>query len=209
MSKVARIVAAGMAALATPALAATLTDMRPIVLKPGVNALPALAPDGRDGLIVQGSHQGSPSADGSSVQFLVLLRQGEGWETVDAQAVPSGSSDLDFGGALIQASPHAGEDWKRAVAFARAKVDGAPAFVMLVADRDMRRVQTVYDPVPVDILTYRLQKDPGWDQDHFVLADRKRTPRCYVNAWLALKDMTGFPLPTFYDGDGAASPCPK
>lgn len=203
------ILAALLAAFAGPGLAATITDLRPVPLKPGVNPIPHMAPDGRDGVIVQADHSTAPTADASGIDFLVLLRHEGGWETVDAQRAPSGSSDVDFGGELIRSSPHAGEDWKRAVAFARAKVDGSPAFVMLVADRDMRMVKTVYDPVPVDVLTYSLQPDSFTGGDHLVLVDRTRTRACYVNAWLALKDVTGFPLPAFYDGDGKASACAK
>lgn len=209
MLKVGATVLAAFLALLCDGASAALSDIRPITLRPGVNAIPHLAPDGRDGLIVQGAHSGSPSADGASVQFLVLLRRGQDWETVDAQATPSGASDADFGGELIQSIPHVGEDWKRAVAFAWAKVDGSPAFVMLAADRDMKRVETVYDPTPVEVLVYRLQPDSLTEQDHLVLVDRKPAPGCYQNAWLALKVVAGLPLPKDYEGPAAPQACPR
>jgi len=182
-----------------------LTDVQPIPLKPGVNPVSDLSTERQDGVIVQAVHQDSDTADGTSIQFLVLVQGAGGWQTVDVR----GSPLARVGQELIRAIPHAGEDWKRTVTFARAKINGTPAFVMLVAERDMSKVKTVYDPVPVDLLIYRLQPDVVAEQDHLVLVDKRRSTACYQNAWLALKDMTGVPLPADYEGPAAAAPCPK
>jgi hypothetical protein len=206
MSKLkALALAMSFAVLTGPALAAVVTDIRPIGLKPGVNRVPRMAPDGRDGIIVQGNHSDSPIADGGSIQFLVLLQDHDNWQTIGVQAASKPGTDEE----LIVSVPHVGEDWKRTVTFARAKVDGAPAFVMLVAERDMAKAVNVYTPVPVEVRTYRLQPNTVTVQDHLALIDRKPAPGCYQNAWLALKEVTGVPLPEGYEGPTAPETCPK
>jgi hypothetical protein len=203
---VALAAAMGASAHAAP----TLTDLTPVPVHQGVNPVPRLAPDGRDGIIIEAAHNDSPIADGSSVDILVLLRQtprGSAWETVDTVQTPSLVSDLPFGGRLISAAPHTGEDWRLSIDFARAKVDGVPAFLMVVGERDMRRADNAYTPVPVDLLIYRLTPDPDVGQDHFVLIERRAAKGCYVDVRLAVRDSLGLPLPAGYEGPRAESPC--
>jgi hypothetical protein len=202
------ILAMVLEALAGAGRAAAITDLRPIPLKPGVNPVPGMAPDGRDGVIVQGDYSTFPSADASNIQFLLLLRYAGGWEIVGVEGVTQ-ASWRTVGPELIGSVPHAGEDWRRAVTFARARIDGKPAFVVLAAQRDLDKMKSAYDAVPVDVSTYSLEPDSATGQDHLVLIDLKRAKGCYVNAWLAMKDAFGLPLPKDYEGPAAAQACPK
>ena len=111
-----------LAAAASP----TISDLRAFQVRDGVNEIVHLSPDGRDGIIVSGAHNGSLTADGASHDYVVLLERNGGEEIVDAGPVPSLVSDLPFGGELLSAAPHTGEDWKRVVRFACGRVDGAP-----------------------------------------------------------------------------------
>lgn len=187
----------------------TVSDVRTVVLHSGVNAAPHIGPGGEDAVIVEAGHADSVIADGFNLGFLVLLRTGDGWRTVDAQRIVSAVSDSDFGGELVRAVPHAGDDWRRSISFARAKIDGAPAFIMIVGEREMRQASQAYSPVPARVLIYRLGRDPEIDQPHFILIDQRRTDRCYVNVWLAVHDSLGAPLPADYEGPMASEPCPR
>jgi hypothetical protein len=196
----------GQAAMPQP----TLSNIQEILVVPGPNPVAHLAPDGRDGLIVEASHSDSPIADGASVNYMVLLKAAgpdSGWEAVDLEPSPSLSSDAPFGGLLMTASPHTGEDWKRSVAFARAALNGAPATLMLVADRDMGQAETAYSPVPVRLSVFALRKDPDIDQDHFILVRQSWAPKCYVDAQWALIEAFKLSVPSTYDGDRGARAC--
>jgi hypothetical protein len=141
---------------------------------------------------------------------MVLLKAAapdSGWEAVDLEPSPSLSSDAPFGGILMRASPHTGEDWKRSVVFARADLNGAAATLMLVADRDMAKAETAYSPVPVRLSVFALRKDPDIDQDHFVLVRQSWAPKCYVDARWALIEAFKLSVPATYDGDRGARTC--
>jgi hypothetical protein len=199
---------AGQAKAATPKT--IVSNLREISVTPGPNLVAHLAPDGRDGLIVEGGHSASPSADGSSVDYMVLLKAAgpeRGWETVDVESSPSVSSDAPFGGVLIQAFPHTGEDSKRSVVFARASLNGSPATLLLLADRDMSHAETAYSPAPVQISIFALRKDPDTDQDHFALVRQAWAAKCYVDAQWALMDAFKLSAPAGYEGDRGTSVC--
>lgn len=188
-----------------------LSNIQEITVVPGPNPVARLAPDGRDGLIIEASHSDSPIADGSSVNYMVLLKGAgpdSGWEAVDLEPGPSVSSDAPFGGLLMRASPHTGEDWKRSIAFARATLNGAPATLLLLADRDMGQAETAYSPVPVRLSVFALRvasDDTG--QDHFVLIRQSWAPKCYVDAQWALIEAFKLSVPPAFEGDRRTSAC--
>jgi hypothetical protein len=187
-----------------------LSNIQEITVVPGPNPVARLAPDGRDGLIIEASHSDSPIADGSSVNYMVLLKGAgpdSGWEAVDLEPGPSVSSDAPFGGLLMRASPHTGEDWKRSIAFARAELNGAPATLLMVADRDMSHAETAYSPVPVQLSIFALHPDSVTGQDHFVLIRRSWAPKCYVDAQWALIEAFKLATPAAYEGDRHTSAC--
>ena len=187
-----------------------ITDMRVISLHDGVNSVPQMTPDGRDGVIVRAGHNSSPIADGSSINYLVLARGHVGhdnWVAVDAETTPSLISDVPFGGMLLGAAPHTGEDWKRSITFAHGKVDGAPALLMILAERDMTGTVNNYAPVPAEISIFRLEADPEFEDDfHFVRVTTQRTTCCYVDVQLAVRDAEDLPLPPEYAGPKTSEP---
>jgi hypothetical protein len=188
----------------------TLSNIQEIPVVPGPNPVARLAPDGRDGLIVEASHSDSPSADGSSMNYMVLLKgagPNSGWEAVDLELSPSPSSDAPFGGIVMRAFPHTGEDWKRSMIFARAILNGAAATLLLVADRDMDEAETAYSPAPVQFSIFALRGDPDTDQDHFVLIWRTWAPNCYVDAQWALIETFKLAAPAGYEGVRRTTAC--
>src|SRR5579875_3379512 len=128
-----------LAAVIAAAPGVEISDLRALPVHDGFNPIARLSPDGRDGAIVSGWHNDSPGADGESRDYLVLLHGREGEEVVGADLVPSLISDQRFGGQLLSAAPHTGEDWKRAIRFARGRVNGAQSTLMILAERDLRK----------------------------------------------------------------------
>ena len=184
-----------------------ISDLQPIAVHDGVNTVRRLGSDGRNGLIISGVHNASPSADGTSRDYLVLLTGRDGEEIVDARPIPSLVSDARFGGELLSAAPHTGEDWKRVIRFAKGRVNGAPATLMILAERDMRKASTAYTAEPVQITFFELQRDALFNTDSFAPLGSQWSKRCYVDANLALKDELELPLPPDYAGPGASEPC--
>jgi hypothetical protein len=187
-----------------------VSNVREIPVRPGPNPIAHLAPDGRDGLIVEGGHSDSPSADGSSADYMVLLKAtgpDRDWEAVDVQSLPSVSSDAPFGGVVIKAFPHTGEDSKRSVVFARATLDGAPATLLLLADRDMGHTETAYSPAPVQISIFALRTDADTGQDQFTLVRQAWAAKCYIDARWALIEAFKLSPPPGYEGERATSAC--
>jgi hypothetical protein len=189
-----------------------VSDLHAIDLQDGINSVPQMTPDGRAGVIVRVAHSSSPIADGNSVNYLVMLPAGTGggWVAADAQETPSQISDTPFGGILLSAAPHDGEDWKRSIAFAHAKVSGRPSLLMVVAERDLRRSTNAYAPAPAEVTVFRLTADPEFgDAYHFAPISRRRTIRCYVDVQLAVSEVEGLPLPPNYAGPKASAACPS
>ena len=202
------LIAAALAAVAAVASARPdISDLQAIPVHDGVNAVAHLSVDGRDGMIVSGWHNGSPGADGRSQDYLVVLKTRQGEEIVGAEPVASLVSDARFGGELLSAAPHTGEDWKRTVRFARGRVNGAPATLMILAERDMRKAKDAYTAEPVQITYFELRRDRDADQDQFASLGGRVSARCYVDANLALKDEIELPLPADYEGPPSSAPC--
>jgi hypothetical protein len=140
----------------------------------------------------------------------VLLKAAKpyrGWEAVDVESTPSLASDAPFGGVLIRAIPHTGEDWKRSLVFAHALVNGSRETVLLMAERDMRKAETAYTSAPVRVSAFALRADPDTGQDHFVLIRQSWAAKCYVDAGWALIEAFKLSAPADYEGDRDATAC--
>ena len=150
-------------------------------LTDGVNRIPHLAPDGRDGLIVQGWRENG-NAHGFGV-FMVLLPVGADGTGLDVVTFPPNDEDVS-----ITDSPHTGEDYVRSVRFARAMLDGRRQTVVFVATR------TLADSIPapsrtliqVLVLDHRSEDEAIGPPDFFREAARFQTNRLYCNADSAL-----------------------
>ena len=202
-----------MIALAPPASPAaaqsSVTALRQIPLHSGVNAVRALSPDGRGGLIVVATPH-VEVADQSHTDYFVLLqaaKRGEGWEVVRTVGLrrPDGSTD-DAPADLVSDYPHTGEDQVVSVRFARGRVDGAPATLMIRAQRDA--ALPIPDPSPVTVDVFRLTVSRDFGEALFQRVSRTRSKACFDNADAALKVLLGLPTPAGFEGPAAAKPCP-
>ncbi len=98
-----------------------ITNVIPVQLQEGANLVPHLAPDGRQGLVVEGRQ---PDALAPLIMTMLPRAEGQrGWDVVEIEAADgSRLPTLDARG--------------RAVLFARAKVGGIPATLLFVAVPD-------------------------------------------------------------------------
>lgn len=183
-----------------------LSDLVPIPLQSGVNRIPAFAPDGREGLVVLGWRDNG-NAHGYDLA-LVLLQAGRGgpWNVVRVEGRDGDRSDRWSDG--VTSAPHTGDDAVRTFRFARGRVDGEPATLLLVAARDQEGA--IPDPSRVTFDVYRLEHAPdvGTTPDHFTPFLRDRPPGLYCNADMALSRRFGLPLRASYAGPKTADGCP-
>ena len=172
-----------------------LSGLTPIPLKAGINLVPQFTADGRDATILLGWRDNG-NAHGYDL-FVVTLPSRPGGN--DTQIV---GVDADGGFAdSVSDRPHAGEDMVRAVRFARGRVDGQPATLLLTATRAI--TGTYYDPAPVDFVAYRLRRaegGPGTTPDYFASIAKFRSPTPYCNAEIALATAFNLPLRAGYEG---------
>jgi hypothetical protein len=184
---------------AVPAQAAPrISDIVPIPLQSGVNRVPALAPDGREGLVVLGWRDNG-NAHGYDLA-LVLLRGGRGapWNVVHTD--PALDDNTNNGLDAITDIPHTGDDMVRAFRLARGNVDGKPATLLLMATRDPGDGIPAPSHVSFDVWRLEHAPDVGTTPDHFapILHDRSRGPFC--NADMALSRRFGLALRASYAG---------
>ena len=129
---------------ACQAAGTAVTNVNGIDIAEGVNQIQRFAPDGRQGLVIEGRQSGPASAP----VFLVMLPRSTpvpGWDVV---GIADGNGHVQTGPNTAQQ----GTARARSVRFARAKVGGLPATVMFVA------TQTA-DPGRYEVTTFRLVTD--------------------------------------------------
>jgi hypothetical protein len=147
-----------------------------------VNRIERFATDGRTGQIILAWR--STGTAGSHDVFLVLLPtrvKAEDWRVVEVESGP-GQAPQD----IIRDAPHTGEDFVRAIRFARGRVDGAPATLLLTATRDMSP-EGIPAPSTVTFEVFQLRKpDDATDGDIFARILSRRSPGRFCNAEVAL-----------------------
>lgn len=123
--------------------ASRLTNVIPLDLQEGANLVPHLAPDGRQGLVVE-----ARQAWGARLIMTMLPRSEgtRGWDVVELQN--------DDGSQLPTIDSRG-----RAVVFARAKVSGMPATLLFVASPDPEDGASPAVPRRMVIQTLRLDVD--------------------------------------------------
>jgi hypothetical protein len=191
-------------AQAVTARPAQITELRAIDIKPGVNLIDKFTPDGRDAMIVKG-FRAYITADGAHNDYFVLTHTTDTdtpWTVVTAGgAAPSDAGDREF----LSDDPHTGEDQVKSIRFARARLNGSPATVLIEATREFQL------PIPsasrVKIEIYNLEKDKDAGGDAFVLVQTQKTKACYTNSDLALSKTLNLALPADYEGPTDASAC--
>ena len=169
---------------------ASSTGLTPIALHSGLNPIPNIAGDGKNGSISLDWRENG-NAWGYSI---FMVRAGGSIATVE---------DED----RFTARPHTGEDVISAVRFARGPFKGRTTTFVLVADRKI--VESVPEPALTTIKTYALQRN---DEQlgtpyQFVKVDERQAKRHYCNADMALKTELGLALPRNYSGPRTPDGC--
>ena len=195
----------GAAAAATLAFAAhaappSLSHIEVIPLHDGINTVARFAADGRAATIVQ-AWRDNGNAHGYFV-WLVTLPPEAGVVAFD-----DGKYALKD---TIGASPFDGERVLETVRFARARVDGAPATVVIRAALGTSASGVLADHAPAEVEIYRLENpgvEVGTTPDVFRLIRTIRAPGRFCNADMTLHTVLGLPLPAGYAGGKAPDGC--
>jgi hypothetical protein len=187
---------------------AALSDVSVIPIRYGVNTLASFAADGRAATIVRGWRDNGNAHGHDAYLVLLPLKGDDGAEkTQGVVTFDGGSNPLDD---TIGVSPFDGERVLGTLRFARAKLDGAPAMVVIVAELGAAKSGVLADHAPVDISIYRLENpgvDVGTTPDVFRLVSKTRPAGVFCNADMALKTVLHLPLPADYAGGKAPSGC--
>ena len=156
----------------------SVTNVIGIPIAEGANPVPRLVPDGRSGLIVEGSLRSAGRPDAILV-MLPRLAPARGWDVVGIEDASTGQL-----AATLPAIPGERQDAR----FARAKVGGMPATLLFVAHGN----GSAGNPAPFTIDTYTLSTD-GDDASGlpavFHPLDRTTTRVGYCSADAALVDV--------------------
>ena len=186
---------------------AALTDISVIPIHDGMNTVPRFAADGRAATVVRAWRDNGNAHGHYTYLVLLPLLQVEGDSRTGVVTFDDGPPPLrDTTGA----SPFDGERVLETVRFARARLDGAPATVMIRADLGEAESHVLADHAPVDIRVYRLESpgvDVGTTPDVFKLVSKTRSAGVFCNADMALTTVLHLPLPTDYAGGKAPSGC--
>ncbi len=166
-----------------------ITDLIPLQLQEGANLVPHLAPDGRQGLVVEGRQPGSSAS--LIVTMLPRSEGARGWDVVEMET-PDGTRTATLDGR------------GRSVVFARAKVAGMPATLLLVAAPDPADPAPAGSPRRILIQTLRLQADESVAR--FEWTATQTTRRRYCSATDALAATYRLALPDSGDDDRCREP---
>ena len=165
-----------------------ITSVIPVPLQEGATLVPHLAPDGRQGLVVEGRQ---PSARAPLIMAMLPRTEGmRGWDVVQMDPEDGAGPTLDGRG--------------RSVVLARAKVGGMPATLLFVAEPDPA------DPAPAGearrmlIRTLRLQVDE--DAARFEAINSETTRARYCSGSDAVAVTYRLALPDEGGSDLCASP---
>jgi hypothetical protein len=126
--------------------------IEPITINEGFTEVPAFTPDGKTATIVK-AWRDNGNAHGFWVTLVTLSGggQSEPGRSLIGIERPSGAFDHE----MVE-SPHTFEDWKNAILFARARIDGTPGIVLIEVARDFSKAQSLADRLPLDVTIYRV-----------------------------------------------------
>lgn len=169
---------------------ARLTELVSIPLRVGINRIPAFAPDGREAQIVLAWRDNGNAH--SYDMFVVMLPTrvgGHDWNVVGVENPEGGFHDV------IRDQPHTGEDMVRSIRFARGRLNGTPATLLLTATRDIS-VERIPAPSAVVFEVFRLTASDGTagtTRDYFERVSRSRSTSLFCNAEVAMAQAFGLP----------------
>ena len=174
----------------------SISGFKLLTLQPGVNEIPHLVSDGRDGVIIK-TWRTNGNAHGYNL-FLVMV---EG-------KVVGVSTDHGFDD-VIKDDPHTIEDAIRSIRFARGNVGSQKAVLLITATRDIKPDASPADPATVVFDIYQLAANGnlGTTGDFFERISESHSDKKYCNSDLALSQKFGFPLPDPYEGQNQVDGC--
>jgi len=166
-----------------------ITNLEPLQLQEGANLVPHLAPDGRQGLVVEGRQPFS-----AAPLIITMLPRSEGvrgWDVVELAAADGSTvSTLDGRG--------------RSVVFARAKVSGMPATLLFLAEPDPADPAPAGSPRRILIRTLRLQVEENAARFEVMTTQSTRSRYCSSTDALAATYRLALP-----DDGGSSDRCNK
>jgi hypothetical protein len=192
------------AARAEPAV----SDIAIIPIRDGVNQIERFAADGRPATIVEGWRDNG-NAHGHCV-YLVMLPPKENYGPGNTSGVVTFDDGKDGLQDTIGVSPFDGERVLGSVRFARAKLDGKPATIVIRADLADSASGVLADHAPVEIRIYRLDGPGiavGTTPDVFDLVATIRPQGFFCNADMAIASVLHLALPAEYAGGKTPSGC--
>jgi hypothetical protein len=168
-----------------------ITELAVIPLHLGVNTVERFASDDRPAIIAMGWRENWNAH--SYNFFLVLMPSAIGkadWNVVDI--VPDDTHMRDF----IRDYPHTEDDFVSSVRFARGKVNGVAATLLITATRQIKGMP-IPDPAIVVFEVYRLEANSeiGTTRDIFKRVLKWQSDKKYSNSDLALQKELGLPVP--------------
>jgi hypothetical protein len=166
-----------------------LTDLAVMPLQPGMNTIEHFASDDRPAIIAKGWRDNG-NAHGYNF-FLVLMPSAIGqtdWNVVDIVSDERHPNDF------ICDYPHTEDDFVRSVRFARGKLNGVPATLLITAARQTGS-RPIPDPSIVIFEVYKLEENNeiGTTRDIFKRALKWQSDKKYVNSDVALQKELGLP----------------
>jgi len=168
-----------------------------IPIKPGVNRVPAFAPDGSAAIILSSWVDNGNAWGHRRYEVIIPSRDGE-WNLVSF-------NDKTADG-IIEV-PHANEDAISVVKFVWGYEDGRRVPLAVQASRDPK--DSVPDPAETTITIYSMRENDGvgTTKVYFQSVKEWTTKRPYCNAEMALLDELRIPLSATYQGVRNAGGC--
>jgi hypothetical protein len=166
-----------------------IINLVPIPLQTGGNRVPQFSSDGRDANIMLAWHADN-RRNGYDIFLVTMPNRHGNWRTVGLLDDASSSHS-----ATITDDPNRGDDALRSVRFARGKIDGQNATLLLVTTRLNKGEAT---PSEATYEVYRLVQIE--DRDVFERVSRRMLPGSYCNADMALSIASGLSLRSSYRG---------
>ena len=188
----------GVACAAEAAAPSRIDDIQPLALNDGVNVLRGFLPGGLDAIVVQAWRDNGDAH--SYHDWLVLGPEDGHGSAVVALEDPDTKRLQD----VIRDAPFDGERVLGTVRFARGRVDGQPAGLLLDAELDEAPSGVLADHVTATVHIYRVEAtdgSPGETPFEFRLVSSTQSTKRYCTAVLALAQMQGLPLPKDYAGN--------
>ena len=184
-----------------------ISDLTPIPIHPGINVIPDFMPTGRSATVILAWRDNGDAGGSDLAMIMDQEAAGGSWEVVSIDPLGNDAGEPN----VLYDDPHTGEDDVRTFRFARGKVNGASATLLLTATR----AQGASIPAPslVTFKAFQLVHEGaitvGVTPDYFSPIATSISTTMYCNADKALSDHFDLPLRTSYGGPNTPDGCPQ